>query len=296
MLEEIPVILNPAARSDKAAARVQAIVELSSRIRLCPTSGPGDARRMATELALAGSSVVVAAGGDGTINEVVNGLRDAGPNSQTALGLLPSGTMNVFSLELGLPADDLMGCWEIILRGHSRTIDLWDINGHAFMQLAGVGLDAEIIRKTTWESKKSLGPLSYVLSAARVIGKSAPLVTISAPGREPLQGSVVLVGNGKRYGGPIKIFPQASNQDGLLDVVVLRRHGCANIFMALGSLLVTSSDRHSKDLEYFQTESLTISSETDVPVEVDGELVSCTLPLTVRRSESGLKVLVRGGA
>lgn len=291
-MDEIPVILNPAARSDKAAARVQAIVELSPRIRLCPTSGPGDARRIATELARAGNSVVVVAGGDGTINEVVNGLRDAGPDSKTALGLLPSGTMNVFSLELGLPADNLMECWEIIVRGHSREIDLWDANGHAFMQLAGVGLDAEIIRETTWESKKSLGPLSYLLSAARLIGKSAPLITISAPDREPQQGSVVLIGNGKRYGGPIKVFPQASNQDRLLDVIVLRRHGYANILMALGSLLVTGSDRHSKDLEYFQAGSLIISSESDVPVEVDGEVVPCSLPLKVQRAEKQLKVIV----
>lgn len=291
-MEEIPVILNPAARSAKASARIEAIQELSPRIRLCPTSGPGDARRLAAELARAGASVVVAAGGDGTINEVVNGLRDAGPECKVALGLLPSGTMNVFSVELGLPTRSLVDCWRVIEQGRTRTIDLWEANGHAFVQLAGVGLDAEIIKETTWERKKALGPLSYVLSAAQLIGKSAPLVNVIAEGREPISGSVVLVGNGKRYGGPLKVFPQADNQDGLLDVIVLRRHGYGKIFTALFSLLVTGSDRRSKDLEYFQTKELRIESENEVPVEADGELIPCTLPLSIRKSPHPLTVLV----
>ena len=291
-MEEIPVILNPAARSAKAAARIEAIQELAPNIRLCPTSGPGDARRFARELAQAGSPVVVAAGGDGTINEVVNGLRDAGPQCDVALGLLPSGTMNVFSVELGLPAKSLVDCWRVIERGITREIDLWDANGHAFMQLAGVGLDAEIIKETTWERKKALGPLSYVLSAAQLIGKSAPQVEIIADGREPILGSVVLVGNGKRYGGPLKVFPQANNQDGLLDVVVLRRHGYGKIFAALLSLLLTGYDRRSKDLEYFQTKELKILSDTDIPVEADGELITVSMPLVIRQAERKLKVLV----
>lgn len=291
-MHEIPVILNPAARSAKAAARIEAIQELAPNIRLCPTSGPGDARRFARELAQAGSPVVVAAGGDGTINEVVNGLRDAGPQCDVALGLLPSGTMNVFSVELGLPAKSLVDCWRVIERGITREIDLWDANGHAFMQLAGVGLDAEIIKETTWERKKALGPLSYVLSAAQLIGKSAPQVEIIAEGREPILGSVVLVGNGKRYGGPLKVFPQANNQDGLLDVVVLRRHGYGKIFAALLSLLLTGYDRRSKDLEYFQTKELKILSDTDIPVEADGELITVTMPLVIRQAERKLKVLV----
>lgn len=291
-MEEIPVILNPAARSAKAAARIEAIQELAPNIRLCPTTGPGDARRFARELAQAGSPVVVAAGGDGTINEVVNGLRDAGPQCDVALGLLPSGTMNVFSVELGLPAKSLVDCWRVIERGITREIDLWDANGHAFMQLAGVGLDAEIIKETTWERKKALGPLSYVLSAAQLIGKSAPQVEIIADGREPILGSVVLVGNGKRYGGPLKVFPQANNQDGLLDVVVLRRHGYGKIFAALLSLLLTGYDRRSKDLEYFQTKELKILSDTDIPVEADGELITVSMPLVIRQAERKLKVLV----
>ena len=291
-MQDIPVILNPAARSAKASGRLEAIKELSPRVRLCPTAGPGDARRIARELAEGGASVVVAAGGDGTINEVVNGLRDAGPDHQAALGLLPSGTMNVFSVELGLPAKSLVDCWQVIERNQRKVIDLWDANGHAFVQLAGAGLDAEIIKETTWERKKALGPLSYVLSAAQLIGKSAPQMNIYAAGREPMQGSVVLVGNGKRYGGPLKVFPQANNQDGLLDVVVLRRHGYGKLFSALISLLTSGYDRRSKDLEYFQTTELRLESEVDIPVEADGELITAVMPLVLKQAERSLTVLV----
>jgi diacylglycerol kinase (ATP) len=291
-VDEIPVILNPAARSAKASGRLEAIQELSPRVKLCPTTGPGDARRIARELTEAGAPVVVAAGGDGTINEVVNGIRDAGPDHDTTLGLLPSGTMNVFSVELGLPTKSLVECWDVIERNQRRTIDLWDANGHAFVQLAGMGLDAEIIKETTWERKKALGPLSYLLSATHLIGKSAPQMRIYADGREPLEGSVVLVGNGKRYGGPLKVFPQADNQDGLLDVVVLREHGYGKLFAALLSLLLSGYDRRSKDLEYFQTKELRLESDVEIPVEADGELITCSMPLVLKQVPRSLSVLV----
>jgi diacylglycerol kinase family enzyme len=200
--------------------------------------------------------------------------------------------MNVFSVELGLPTKSLVECWDVIERNQRKTIDLWDVNGHAFMQLAGAGLDAEIIKETTWERKKALGPLSYVLSAAHLIGKSAPQMKIFADGREPLEGSVVLVGNGKRYGGPLKVFPQADNQDGLLDVIVLRRHGYGKLFTALLSLLISGGGKRSKDLEYFQTKELRIEAETDIPVEADGELITATLPLVIKQAERSLTVLV----
>jgi diacylglycerol kinase (ATP) len=290
-VDKIPVIINPAARSAKASSRMEAIQELSPRIELCPTSGPGDARIIAAELTRAGTPIIVAAGGDGTINEVVNGIRDAGPNGTTALGLLPSGTMNVFSVELGLPAKDLVECWRVIEKGERRAIDLWELNDHAFVQLAGIGLDAEIIKETTWESKKALGPLSYVISAAQLIGKAAPQVKVLREGREPLLGSVVLVGNGKRYGGPLKVFPQANNQDGLLDVVVLRRHSYGKVFAALLSLLLTGYDRRSEDLEYFQTKELRIEADGEIPVEADGELIPCDSPITIRKCAEPLWVV-----
>ena len=101
---------------------------------------------------------IVAAGGDGTINEVVNGIA----GSDAALGLLPMGTMNVFATELGLPSYDLNRCWEIIKAEHTRLIDLPSANGKHFVQLAGVGLDAQVVKETSLALKRNFGPLSYL--------------------------------------------------------------------------------------------------------------------------------------
>src|SRR5262245_20624286 len=117
-MEEIIVILNPAARSERARNVWDRIQSLPGA-KVLPTQAPGDARRLAREAAEAGARSVVAAGGDGTINDVVNGIA----GTDTALGVLPVGTMNVFAAELGLP-NDLAEAWEVIEAGYTRSIDL----------------------------------------------------------------------------------------------------------------------------------------------------------------------------
>ena len=117
-----------------------------------------------------GFEQIVAAGGDGTIHEVVNGIA----GSEAALGLMPMGTMNVFANELGLPANDLGRCWEIIRAEHTRLIDLPTANGKHFVQLAGVGLDAQVVKETSLTFKRNFGPLSYLISAAQIAGRRPP--------------------------------------------------------------------------------------------------------------------------
>jgi diacylglycerol kinase family enzyme len=153
-MDDILVIFNPAARSERARGFLRRI-EALPRARLQPTTAPGDARRFAHEGAKGGARMVVAAGGDGTINDVVNGL--AGSN--VALGILPIGTMNVFASELGLPSD-LDEAWEIIEAGHTRTIDMAQANEQYFVQLAGIGFDAQVVEATSWDWKKNFGPLA----------------------------------------------------------------------------------------------------------------------------------------
>ncbi|HSI62755.1 MAG TPA: diacylglycerol kinase family protein, partial [Candidatus Saccharimonadia bacterium] len=144
----IPVIVNPAANSTKATAQIERIRNLQPAPELHMTGGVGGAAEVATRLAREGHKLVVAAGGDGTVNEVVNALTThnlnvADPAQHVALGILPVGTMNVFSYELGLPGRNLEAGWELINRGKVSEIDLWEANGQHFIQLAGVGLDAE---------------------------------------------------------------------------------------------------------------------------------------------------------
>lgn len=286
MADRIPVILNPAARSTRASRRMAALQALNPPPELHLTRHPGDAERLAEKLAREGRPLVVAAGGDGTVNEVLQGLCRAGPPQRpaTVLGVLPLGTMNVFSLELELPGGDLAGCWARIAGGETREIDLWQANDLFFIQLAGVGLDAEIIRQTTWEAKQKLGPLSYVLSALRVLRRRPPVLRVAVPGETERVGSLVLVGNGRHYGGPFRLFDHADPADGRLDVLVFHQVGPWEL-LQLARRLVTHGYSPSEDFEFFQAAEFEVTADTRAPMELDGELRGET-PVRFRRAGS----------
>ena len=249
------------------------------------TSRIGEAELLARKAAREGFKRIVAAGGDGTINEVVNGLA----GTTAALGLLPIGTVNVFATELGLPSGDLKECWQIICEGHTRTIDLPSANGKHFVQLAGIGLDAQAVKETSVAFKRSFGPLSYLVSAAQIASRPPPHLVIESKGAARIEGSFVLIGNGRLYGGPFPFFKRALIDDGLLDIVVFKRIGYLDIIRYLQDVIFSSSIS-MPDLEYFQTKRVRVSSEEEVPVEVDGELIG-NCPVEFRVRERGLRVL-----
>jgi diacylglycerol kinase (ATP) len=279
------VILNPAARSEKAK-RWRARVESVARgCVICATSRAGEAEVLARHAAEEGFEKIVAAGGDGTINEVVNGL--AGSNA--ALGLLPIGTMNVFAMELGLPAHDLQLCWNIIQSENTRLVDLPSANGKYFVQLAGVGLDAQVVKETSLTLKRNFGPLSYLISAAQIAARQPPRLFLESEDSSIKEGSFVLVGNGRLYGGPFPFFKHAIIDDGLFDVIAFKQLGYLEIIKYLQDV-VFSSEIRVPEIEYFQTRRLRVTSDSEVPVELDGELVgSCPVEFQVR--ERMLRVL-----
>ena len=253
---------------------------------------PGDAERIAREAVDEGFTTLIAAGGDGTINEVVNGLV-AARNPEVRLGILPVGTMNVFAVELGIPLNSLEKAWEVIVKDHVRHLDLpvctTAEESRCFVQLAGVGLDAEVVRRTTRESKKALGPLSYLLSLAQVAGVKPPPVTLESEDGTVRTGSFVLIGNGRFYGGPFKMFRQGSHCDGLIDVLVFRNQSPWDLLRYMHAILI---GQHAElgDVEYFQTTSLSLHSESPVPYELDGEMAGY-LPLSLRVEKGALPVL-----
>jgi diacylglycerol kinase (ATP) len=224
------VILNPSAKGEKAKRFRRHLDEIATQSTLKLTGAPGDARRLATEAVNEGFEVVVAAGGDGTVNEVLNGIGDA-PNGfeRARLGVLPLGTVNVFARELALPSK-LALAWKVILDGRETRIDLPSVdcavNGARrqlfFAQLAGAGLDARAIELVQWELKKKIGPLAYVLAGLKALLGVPSKITVSTDTHEAF-GGLVLIGNGRLYGGAFRIFPDADLRDGLLDLCVFPR-------------------------------------------------------------------------
>ncbi|PYL93070.1 MAG: diacylglycerol kinase [Verrucomicrobia bacterium] len=280
------IILNPAAHSERAQRKRAHVESLARDCVVCATTRTGEAELMARRGVKEGFEKIVAAGGDGTINEVVNGL--AGTNA--TLGLLPIGTMNVFATELGLPVHDLELCWDIIRADGTRSVDLPKANQKFFVQLAGVGLDAQVVKETSSQLKRNFGPLSYLISAAQIAARQPPRLFIQSDDASIEEGSFVLVGNGRLYGGPFPFFKHAVIDDGLLDVIVFKRLGYLEIIKYLQDV-VFSSDIRVPEIEYFQTSRLRVESDQSVPVEVDGELVG-NCPVEFSLHERSLRVLV----
>lgn len=287
----IPLIHNPSARSQRSERLAGLLDRLEPPPRRLVTRGGGDAREMAARCAREGAPTVAAAGGDGTVSEVVAGLLDAFAegHAMPRLGVIPAGTMNVFSLELGLPQRNLRQCWSIVANGPTREVDLWIANGLPLVQLGGVGLDASVVKETTWEQKKRLGPLSYAINTLRVLARPAPDLEIEADGTIQ-QGALVLFGNGSRYGGPMTVFPGARLDDGLLDLLILHRQKTPDLFGFLGALI-------SGQLARFPGVSLLRAREIKVkhlgahpvPCEIDGEVTGDT-PLEIRAADIRMRV------
>ncbi|PYJ29523.1 MAG: diacylglycerol kinase [Verrucomicrobia bacterium] len=279
-------MLNPTAGSSENFRDWRERVE--SIARGCPirvTSRAGEAEALARHAVEEGFVRVVAAGGDGTVNHVANGLAD----SNAALGLLPIGTVNVFAMELGLPLHNLQLCWDIIEGANTRLVDLPSANGKCFVQLAGVGLDAQVVKETSLASKRSLGPLSYLISAAQIAARQPPKLYIESENGSVGEASFVLIGNGRLYGGPFPFFKRAIIDDGQFDVVVFKRLGYLEIIKYLQDVIF-SSDIRAPEIEYFQTRRLHITSDQDVPLELDGELAgNCPVEFQIR--QKSLRVL-----
>ena len=282
------VILNPAAHGERARRRRARVEELAGGCLVHATSRRGDAEKLARRAATEGYRTIVAAGGDGTVNEVVNGIA----GSKAVLGVLPIGTMNVFATELGLPTHDLDLCWNIVQGENTRFVDLPIANRKFFVQLAGVGLDAQVVKETSTKLRRNVGPVSYLVAAAQIAARRPPRLLIESENASINEGSFVLIGNGRLYGGPFPFFKHAVIDDGLFDVVVFKRLGYLEIIKYLQDVIFSSEIR-TPEVEYFQTRRLRVESDEPVPVEVDGELVgNCPVEFTVR--ERSLCVLVPG--
>jgi YegS/Rv2252/BmrU family lipid kinase len=270
-LSRVCIIINPAARG--APARLRRLERIAGAAVIKTTLGPGDAEAQAERAVEQGYSTIVAAGGDGTINEVVNGIGSA----PVALGILPLGTVNVFAMEMGIPFH-LESAWRVIKAQKVRLLDLASANGHLFVQMAGVGLDAQIVQRNKRDIKAVLGPLSYLLTATQVAADP------------PVEGSFVLVGNGRFYGGPFALFNEADAQDGLLDICVFRYMNYLHLMRYFRGAVFGSLSRFS-DVTYFKARRLLVTADRDVPLEADGELAGrAPVEFSVRRRK--LRVLV----
>jgi YegS/Rv2252/BmrU family lipid kinase len=290
------VIFNPAARGDKARNLRTHLNDVAKDAALKPTQCPGDARRLGAEAVREGFETVVAAGGDGTLNEVLNGIADADGFARARLGVLPLGTVNVFAKELKLP-QDFAGAWAAIQRGREMLIDAPWANYVAegrsqrryFAQMAGAGLDSRAVQLVSWELKKRLGPLSYVVAGFQAFTETLPPIEVTN-GSDTASGQLVLIGNGKFYGGRFTVFPLADLCDGVLEAVVYPRVNLESLVRGGWGMLTDNFHTGGHTIQ-IRGAQLELKCAKAIPFQLDGENVA-PLPATFGVAGRLLRVII----
>ncbi len=275
------LIINPKAgrrKSDPLPA-IRAALQSDLDLKVHPTTGPGDATSAARQAASEGFDLVIAAGGDGSVNEVANGL----VGTRTALGIIPVGTENVLAREVGIPLEPALACRHL-LNCPNRAIDTGRVENHHFVCFAGIGFDAYVAHRLSPKRKRALGGLAYALTSLEKIGtytKTARRAHLEVDG-ESLEFDpwMVLISNIRTYGGGLTPAPKAVLDDGLLDLCVFP----SGSYGQLGQqMLATRTGKHLSLPGMFTRQAKQIVLKTDPPeqIQLDGDPWARTTPVTI---------------
>jgi diacylglycerol kinase (ATP) len=280
------IIGNPASgrgNMDNLKRLSESLREGCDEVEIWPTERPEHATELAT---LAGACLIVAAGGDGTVNEVINGL-----HADATLGILPLGTANVLARELGIPLKVEKACQRIV-DGETIRMDLGvakDREGveRKFSCMAGIGFDANVIQEVPSRMKRDLGAMAFALTAFKVLAvKDLPWIRIQNGGDHVSQ--FAIIANGSHYGGDYKTSDTASLTNGELDIIMVEKVSKLLRPDIFGRILAKKP--LSKDATRFSATELEATSEEKVPVQLDGEIWG-RLPMSFRVEPSSLKVI-----
>ena len=237
-------------------------------VEVMTTFEPGDAAAHAADAARRGVDVVAAAGGDGTVNEVVNGL----DGYDVPLGIIPVGTANDFARQVGIPAD-ADHAMDVILQRKPTRLDTASLNGRRFLNVSTAGVGAEVTAETPAEVKASLGPLAYAISGMRKFADFRARYACFVGKDFRFEGEFLMaaVGITRSTGGGTLVTPMASATDGLLDLCIVEkmsRRDFARMALRLKRGEHVGQDR----VHYLQLEWVTIDAKEAIAVNVDGEL------------------------
>lgn len=250
---------------------VNACREAGAELEVQVTWEPGDAARMAEQAGRDGVARVIAGGGDGSVNEVVNGLMRLPPESRPGLGILPLGSANDLAWALDLPQAP-PAALEAALSLPLHAVDVPRLDGRHFLNMATGGFGAEITSSTPKSLKRLLGGGAYSLIGAMKAWQYRPYpVTLRWEGGEREASLFVLaLGNGTRSGGGQHLTPEARIDDGLLDVLILRDFASLRDVPAMRREL-QQRPRRGDFVETFRTAWLSVEARRELPLTLDGE-------------------------
>lgn len=291
------VILNPAA-GQVPAERTRRLLGGAFAVRgaafdLVETAGAGDAARLAREAVARGYRAVAAAGGDGTVAEVISGLA----GSSTPLGIIPQGTANQLAFNLGVPSE-LERAVAVVVHGTPGAVDVGQLaDGRYFALMAGAGWDAQVVSAATREQKDRWGFGAYLyagLRSALALPSARFRITADGQGFEVHAATVLVANVGSLLSGliptPLQIAPDASFRDGLLDVCVFAPRSLGDVTALLWKL---ARRRYAADrrMLYLQAREVRVESEPPLATQLDGDPAGLT-PLVARAVPGGVRVLL----
>jgi YegS/Rv2252/BmrU family lipid kinase len=289
----VRLILNPAAGQSYRVADLDEtlgfLVRHGWEVSLWETRQPREAMDLARRAAAEGIDLVIAVGGDGTVNEVVNGLA----GTPTALAVLPFGSGNVWAREQGLPLEPAEAA-RVLVQGQIRSVDVGLAGKRYFLLMAGVGFDAAVVHALSEEGRQPLWPFGTILKgfslALNFTGKET-VITLDDQRQVTGETLLVVIGNTRLYGGLVQITTHASMDDGLLDICVFRGKGGFSQLSQYALATVLQLQERTSGVDYYRAREVTITSETPLYVQADGEPIGTT-PMTFRNIPRALRVLV----
>jgi YegS/Rv2252/BmrU family lipid kinase len=292
--KEAVLIINPAAHNVPALKRRREaedwLRESGWRFRWEQTTERGQATAIAARAAREGVPLVIACGGDGTVNEAANGLA----GTETALGTLPAGTSNIWAREAGISRKALEAV-RLMATGERRLIDLGKAGDHYFLLFAGIGIDAQITRNVSLQIKRYVGAAAYGVAALReaLRWRSRPVIVRLDGAEQPLNMLMAIVGNTRLYAGLTRITPRAVVDDGLLDVCIYQGHGTGDILTLTGRTLL-QKHRTAPKVIYRRAKKIEFDWQEPLPLQLDGDYVG-PCPRQIDVVPSALWVVVPAG-
>lgn len=292
-MSSLHFIVNPISGSGMGKRRFELVRKIldekNAQYTFEYTQHPNHGVELAKNAVAAGHTTIVAAGGDGTLNEVASVVKD---HPHITLGLLPFGTGNDFAGALGLPNDEdkLVA---IILAGNAVPVDAGMAGESFFMNVAGFGFDVDVVRYTENFKRKLNGMLPYMLGILKsLIYLSRTVADIETDSGEHMHISCILLSacNGCRFAGGIKLAPLASPRDGLLDVCILKSVNRLK-FLYLLPKYMQGKHLGYKDFLYFKAKSIVVNTAANMPMECDGEIMGTT-PAVFRALPGAINFLV----
>lgn len=253
------------------------------------SQGRGDATRIARNAVEAGLDAVLVAGGDGTLNEAIQALA----NTDTALGYLPYGTVNIWARELKIPLDPRQAT-QSILDGRTVSVDLGIANGRYFLLMAGLGFDGEVVRRarSLERHKARFGVLPYVAAGLTTVPRYwGSDIELRYDGViRKVQALMLVIGNTRLYGGLFHITPDAVANDGWLDLCIIKGKGPMAMVRQSLPMLLSRSISHA-DVETVRVRSLSVQTSPPAAFQLDGELVGTT-PVNFGIAPGALRAIV----